>query len=417
VAVLSGRVGVAHLELIEDAVQEALLTALETWKSSSPPENPSAWLYRVAFNRLIGDLRQRNLRLAILEKYACTEFPLSSADPEWLSENEITDDFLKMLFFCCDTELPMESQLVLSLKTLCGFDVREIAIRLFTTEENVYKRLARARSHLKSKMKMNPNESYITDSSRITGVQRVIYSLFSEGYLSTHLDFAIRNDLCQEAIRLAKILVQSPVGATPETAALLALMYFHEARSSSRVDGSGGLVLLEDQDRKLWNQEAIQIGLGWLELSARGDSYSRYHAEAAIAVEHCIAPSFPTTNWTKIIHHYDLLIAVEPSMLHELNRSVAVAEERGPGAALEMLANRLPPTWLGLSYLWSAVLADLYFRNGSIDLGMRYFLKAQDSAPSTAIKKLLKRRFASYSDEINFKSPHDSQDKKIDSTS
>jgi RNA polymerase sigma-70 factor (ECF subfamily) len=145
--------------------------------------------------------------------------------------------------------------------------------------------------------------------------------------------------------------------------------------------------------------------LGWLKVSARGESYSRYHAEAAIAVEHCLAPSFSKTNWSKIIHHYDLLISVEPSALHELNRAVAIAEASGPRAALAALANTLPPTWLVLSYLWSAVLADLHFRNGSPELGRQYYMKAYESAPSTAIKKLLGRRFASYSNDMDFEGP------------
>lgn len=392
--------GVRHLELIEDAVQGALLTALETWKSNPLPENPSVWLYRVAFNRLMGDLRQRSRRFAILEKYAGTAFPLISNDAEYPSENEINDDLLKMMFFCCDPTLPIESQLVLSLKTHCGFDVREIGLRLFTTEENVYKRLARGRSHLKARKRNGTSVHSEIRSDRVEGVQRVLYSLFSEGYLSTHLNFAIRNDLCEEAIRLTVTLVRSSVGATPETAALLALMYFHRARLSSRVDGSGGLVLLEDQDRTLWDRELIQLGLGWLELSARGENYGRYHAEAAIAVEHCLAPSFSKTNWQKIVHHYDLLISVEPSALHELNRAVAIAEANGPVAALAILEKTLLPTWLAVSYLWSAVVTDLHFRNGNSELGKQYFLKAQQSAPSTAIKKLLSQRFSSYSDEI-----------------
>jgi RNA polymerase sigma factor (sigma-70 family) len=414
VAVLSGRMGVRHLELVEDAVQGALLTALETWRSSPLPENPSAWLYRVAFNRLIGDLRQRRRRLAILKKNAGTAFSISSSAPEWLSENEINDDLLRMLFFCCDPALPVESQLVLSLKTLCGFDVREIALRLFTTEENVYKRLARARSQLKTKARHETNLYSDSRPDRLEGVRRVLYSLFSEGYLSTHLEFAIRNDLCVEAIRLTNTLVRSTIGATPETAALLAMMYFHEARLSSRVDGSGGLVLLEDQDRRLWDRELIQLGLGWLELSARGESYSRYHAEAAIAVEHCLAPSFSKTNWHKIIHHYDLLISVEPSALHELNRTVAIAEVTGPSEALVMLEKTLPPTWLALSYLWSAVLADLHFRNGNSELGKQYFLKSLQSAPSNAIKKLLTQRYSFYSEEIKLENSTESNKGKTD---
>ena len=257
----------------------------ERWKSSPLPADPSAWLYRVAANRLIGDLRQHSRRLAILERHSKTEFRSSSSLPEAVSEDEIADDLLKMLFFCCDNTMPIESQLVLALKTLCGFDVREIAQRLFTSEENVYKRLGRARGHMTSKKKSAIESTPLEYSTRLPAFHHVLYLLFTEGYLSTQFDFSVRNDLCREAIRLAELLVHSSVGATPETAALLALMYFHSARTSARVDGSGGLVLLEDQDGSMWNRKYIQSGLSWLELSAQGKQYSRYHAEAAIAAE------------------------------------------------------------------------------------------------------------------------------------
>jgi RNA polymerase sigma-70 factor (ECF subfamily) len=396
VSVLSHRLGVRHLEAIEDAVQSALATGLEAWKANPLPENPSAWLYRVAWNRLIGDLRQRARRLAILKRHAQTEFSPVSIDPQAASEDEIADDLLKMLFFCCDTEIPVESRLVLALKTLCGFDVGEIAQRLFTSEENIYKRLSRARNHLKSKNKKTADLTPADYSARLEGVHYILYLLFSEGYLSTLVNFSLRSDLCREAIRLTELLARSSVGAVPETAALLAMMYFHLARSSGRVDGSGGLVLLEDQDRTLWDGKLIRAGMGWLELSARGDRYSRYHAEAAIAAEHCLAPSFSETNWEKILRQYDLLLSSEPTAVLELNRAVAIAEAKGPAVALEILQSLSPPAHLSTSYLWFAVLADLNFRNGTPSLGSTYATLADRNAPSLAIKELLGKRFETY---------------------
>lgn len=394
VAILSRRWGVVHLEAIEDAIQGALVKALEAWKGGPVPQDPSAWLYRVASNRLIGDLRQRNRRRAILERHAPAfpgSTPASEPGTEFFSEREITDDVLNLMAFCCDPNLAPESQLVLALKTLCGFDVREIALRLFLTEDNVYKRLARARAHLRSRRARGGGR---LDAARVAGVLRVLYSLFAEGYLSTRLEGALRNDLCDEALRLARLLAGHPVGDTPETSALVALMLLHRARSSSRM-GAGGLVLLEDQDRALWSRDLIHQGLGWLERSARGDRYSRYHAEAAIAAEHCLAPSFSQTNWETIVHQYDLLIALEPSALHELNRAVAVAEARGPAAALALLEHTLPPNWLALSFGWSAVLADLHRRNGNRYLAHRYYTRALVSAPSPEVARLLERRFTS----------------------
>ena len=170
-------------------------------------------------------------------------------------------------------------------------------------------------------------------------------------------------------------------------------MHLHSARTSARVDGSGGLILLEDQDRSLWNKKLIQSGLSWLELSAQGNNYSRYHAEAAISAEHCLAPSFSTTRWDQIVHHYDLLLSVAPSAILQLNRAIAIAEATGPAEALAVLEHLLPPTWLVTSYLWAAALADLHLRNGSPGLANEYIAKAYESAPTPAVKALLRHRF------------------------
>jgi RNA polymerase sigma factor (sigma-70 family) len=390
---LSRRVGVRHLETVEDAVQSALAVALEAWKTAPVPDNPSAWLYRVAANRLVGDLRQSARRLRILEGISKTGLlsrPLPSGSD---AMEEIEDDLLRMLFFCCDDGMPQEAQVVLALKTLCGFDVREIALRLFTSEENVYKRLSRAREVLRKKGYQAGRMSVFELSSRLPDVHHVLHQLFAEGYLSTHAAFSVRNDLCQEAIRLTKLLARNPVCSTPETFALLALMSFHSARTSARVDAAGGLILLEDQDRNLWDKQLIQSGLHWLKRSAQGSRYSRYHAEAAISAEHCLAPSFSETRWAQIVHHYDLLISASPSAVLELNRAVAVAEISGPAHALGILEKMSPPNWLAASYLWTAVLGDLHLRNGSADLAAPFVERAYETAPSQTIRELLRRRF------------------------
>jgi RNA polymerase sigma-70 factor (ECF subfamily) len=309
--------------------------------------------------------------------------------------DEIGDAFLKMLFFCCHPTIPRESQLVLALKTLCGFDVREIAQRLFTSPANVSKRLTRARNTLKLRTP-ETDDGTDTSSSRLDGVHQVLYALFSEGHLSTRVAFSLRTDLCREAIRLGELLAESSTGATPETDALLALMHLHLARASARLDGSGGLVLLEDQDRSLWDRKLIETGLGWLERSARGDRYSRYHAEAAIAAEHCLAPSLADTNWDNIVRQYDLLLAVAPTAIFELHRAVAVAQVKGSAEALKILHGLVPPAWLAGSYLWFATWADLHFRNGDAERGNSYAARAHQSAPSAAIQQLLGQRFAHY---------------------
>ena len=365
VASLSRRVGVQYIETIEDAVQSALMKALEAWTIGGLPDNPSAWLFRVASNNLMGELRQRTVRRRILEHFPNEAVSAPEQAQECLMAGEVRDDLLQMLFVCCDEAIPVESQLVFALKTLCGFSIREIALRLFTSEANVYKRLARARSRLQKSPPHFGELSAEQHASRLPAVNKILYVLFTEGYLPSHAEMAIRRELCDEAIRLASILAEHPVGQVPETYALLALMHLHVARMSGRQDGSGGLLLLEEQDRTLWDRQRIQVGLEWLAESAQGDGFSRYHAEAGVAAEHCLAPCFQDTRWDKVVECYALLERSAPSAIHKLNRAVAVAEWQGPEAGLAVLNGFEPPTWLVGSYLWAAVLADLNRRSAT----------------------------------------------------
>jgi RNA polymerase sigma factor (sigma-70 family) len=233
VAILSRRVGVHHLAAVEDAVQFALLMAVETWPKEAVPENPSAWLFRVAHNRFVGELRRRARRDVIAEQHGLGAPDAIDEVPSAFLAGDVRDDLLRMLFVCCDDSIPIESQLVLSLKTLCGFEVREIAERLFVTEANVYKRLGRARNRLSEAgldlHELTPDQL----ASRRPAVQAVLYLLFTEGYLSSHADGAIRHELCDEATRLTHLLAEHPISATPETFALLALMHLHTARMTA----------------------------------------------------------------------------------------------------------------------------------------------------------------------------------------
>ena len=392
VATLSRRAGVQYLEDVEDAVQSALMTALDTWTLAGLPDNPPAWLFRVAYNNLVGELRQRTGRRRILEQNINEDIVTLENGPEIFLTGEVRDDLLRMLFVCCDEAIPLESQLVLALKTLCGFDIREIALRLFTSEATIYKRLGRARRRLRElplHVAELTGEQY---SSRLPAVHKILYVLFTEGYLSSHAEMGIRQELCDEAIRLATILAEHPAGKAPETFALLALMHLHAARMIARQDSSGGLLLLEEQDRTLWDQQRIKIGLNWLAKSAQGESFSRYHAEAGIAAEHCLAPSLQETRWDKVVECYSLLERIAPSAIHKLNRAVAVAEWQGPAAGLEVLEGFAPPTWLAGSYIWAAVLADLHRRCGNALTANRYRDVACKLAPSPAVKELLQRR-------------------------
>jgi RNA polymerase sigma-70 factor (ECF subfamily) len=392
VAQLANQVGVRHVELVEDAVQSALATALTAWVAKGLPRDPSAWLYRVACNQLVGVLRKDAGRLRILANVVDLE-TATDATPSAHFADEVRDDLLRMLFVCCDDAIPRESRLVLALKTLCGFSTSEIALRLFTSEANVHKRLQRARETLRESTDLiSPPLDELR--ARVPSVHEVLYLLFNEGYLSVHAESAIRRELCNEAIRLATLLAEHPVGDVPETFALLALMHFHTARLAGRVDGAGGLLLLEEQDRALWDRDEIRAGVEWLARSASGQRFSRYHAEAGIAAEHCFARSFHETRWKEIAELYALLDQVSPSPLHTLNRAVALAEWQSADVALALLDGIDPPAWLSTSYLWDAVLADLHRRAGHTETFHRHRDRALSGAPSDAVREMLRRRLS-----------------------
>jgi RNA polymerase sigma-70 factor (ECF subfamily) len=363
------------MELCEDAVQTALLQATQSW-SRELPDDPGAWLYRVAHNHVLDGLRRGKRD----ERY------LAEVQVDYAQE-EVKDDVLRLLFVCADPALPPESQLVLALKTLCGFSTGEIALRLFQSEDAVHKRLQRARARLREHA-----EPRGLDGERVHGVLHMLYLLFNEGYSSAQPDRVIRRELCDEALRLALMLGEDPAGALPETDALVALMCLHAARFDARVDGMGGLLLLEEQDRSRWDQELVQRGLVHLARSARGETVSRYHAEAGIAAEHSLARSYADTNWAEVVRSYEVLARIAPSPLNVLNRAIALAEWKGPDAGLAALEAFEAPSWLVDYYLWDATLGELHRRRGDRDRALAHTKRALAAAPTNAEKALLERR-------------------------
>ena len=378
-----------YLELIEDAVQASLLIAVETWQAD-PPEKPEAWLYRVAYNLLIDEFRKRQ--------------PISSIDNELSSVvsnistelNTYDHELLHMMFVCCDQKIPETSRLIITLKILCGFNIKEIAIRLFITEANTYKRYQRARLILQEQAEHFNSLTTKTSLERLNSVLNVLYLLFTEGYLSYSADDAIRRDLCEEAYRLLKILSKSSISSESKVFALLALMSFNLARITSRQNEEGCLLLLEEQDRKKWDWTLISRGFDYLGYSAQGESLSRYHLEAAIAAEHCRAPSFEQTDWQKICTYYKQLESHFTSYHYRLNRAVALAEWKGADEALQLLSELEPPTWMSQSYLWLVVMADLNARCKHDDKAKYYTELALQCAPNEHIQKLISRRLKSY---------------------
>ncbi len=393
VASILRRVGSQHLETIEDAVQFAMMQALEHWVRHGKPDNPSAWLYQVAYRKVLSELRNAQKRNQLLTEFTQVESETGPPNIDVPLQGEMTDSMLRMLFIACHEALPVQSQLVFTLKSLCGFTVGEIAQRLMITEANTYKRFSRARQFFENKAAPLDELAELEAAKRLPIVHHVLYLVFTEGYLSSQNDMAIRTDLCEEAVRLTSLLSASALGNAPETTALLALMYLQMSRMVARQDDAGTLLLLEQQDRKLWDQKAIATGLYLLQQSAQGDCISRYHLEASIAAEHCMAPSFAETRWDRIVASYELLEKITKSPLIQLNKTIAIAEWQGPEVGLTNLHSAEHSGWLGKSFYWYAVKADLLFRLGEQESANDAAKRALALAPTLEIRKLFGKRF------------------------
>ncbi len=327
--------GLGRLDLAEDVVQDTLCRALETWPAQGVPENPSAWLMRVARNRAIDLVRRdEQFRYFTPELVYLLKLREEQSDETAAFEKEIKDDQLRMIFSCCHPELSTEAQITLILKTLCGFSVSEIAHALLAGEDSIEKRLGRARKlfrHSGTFVELaNPAEI----PERMEAVYQVIYLLFNEGYHGSHSEQTVRDDLCFEAMRLALLLSEHPEGKKPRTYALLALLCFQAARLPGRLDDDGGLIQLEMQDRSKWDQNLIGRGFRFLDQASTGAEMNEYHIEAGIAALHCSAVTYEKTEWKKILELYELLYCLKPSPIVALNRAVALGKALGPEKGL-----------------------------------------------------------------------------------
>lgn len=340
VAALTRILGVHHLALAEDVVQEALCRALEVWKLRGLPDNPPAWLMATARNQALDVLRrERTARTfapqisRLLEDQSAEDAGIDAA----IGPNAIHDDELRMMFSCVHPRLPQEAQVALVLHILCGFSVAEIAQAFLTGEAAIGKRISRAKKVLAASRHLFELSGTEDFRSRLSAVQRALYLLFNEGYHGSSKQHAIRSELCREAIRLCEILRDHPLAGTPATHALLALMCLHAARLPARVDAAGEFSLLPDQDRSQWDGGLIAEGQRLLELSACGAELSEYHLEAAIAWCHAVARTTRETDWAQIVELYDTLMHIRPSPVVALNRAIAIGQQRGPQAALEAI--------------------------------------------------------------------------------
>jgi RNA polymerase sigma factor (sigma-70 family) len=385
--------GISHLSLAEDLVQEALAKALQTWPYYGIPKNPAAWIMQVSKNLAIDFVRREKVFreketeiIGLLEQHNA----VSNRAPSFAEE--IQDDSLRMMFVCCHPIIPRESQVALALKILCGFSPAEIGKALLTSEAAVAKKLTRAKEKIREAAIPFAIPSGRELSERQDGVLQTLYLLFNEGYKASSGPRLVREELCDEAIRLTSFLTQNPLSNCPKVHALLALMLFNAARLPTRSDHDGNILLLKEQDRSRWNRQMIAKGMFHFSESAAGDELSVYHLQAGIAACHCAAKDYESTDWPNILSLYEGLIRVDDSPVVALNRAVAVANVRGVGAGIEALAAIRNRAKLDSYYLLYAVMGEFEAQLNHRDKAADYFRRALELADTKSERKFLAKK-------------------------
>lgn len=325
VSVLTRAFGFSRIDLIEDMVQSAMMTAMNAWRQRGIPDNPAGWIHRVARNRILDSLRREKVHLRAIALSGQSEQATVELVDQWLEESALSDSLLRMMFVCCHPSLDRTSQIALTLKILCGFSVKEIARGLLQRPEAIKKRIQRAKAALADQVVSLEFPDAAELQKRLSTVHDVLYLMFNEGYSTSNGIEPIRNDVCEEAARLCHLLCEHSNLSSPKTRALLALMLFHAARLESRVDERGAIVLLEDQDRSTWDLGLIRIANQWLAKS-KDSRPSRFHYEAGIAQQHCCAKSVSETDWTTIVKYYSKLILLNDSPVYRLNQAIALGQ-------------------------------------------------------------------------------------------
>jgi RNA polymerase sigma-70 factor (ECF subfamily) len=395
VAVLARVFGLRHMDLVEDMVQSSLLEALRAWRMHGVPDNPSAWMHRVARNKVVDALRHRETLLRLAPSWSRLR-PLAS-EPEFddlFLDSEIEDGQLRLIFACCHPVLTRENQIALTLKSLCGFSNAEIARGLLLTEETVKKRIQRARQQLVDQNVDIAVPALQDLADRLDSVHQCLYLLFNEGYAASSGDAVVRLDLCEEAARLCYLLCGHDRCRSPATHALMALMLFHAARFEARTDPQGRMLLLEDQDRTRWNQSLIERARWFIDLSAEGTSPSTFHLEAGIALLHCTAASFSETDWGAILRLYDVLVKLQPSPIYHLNRAIVLAHLESPAAGIQVIESLTNDPSLSQYHLVDATLGELYRRAGDMSRAREHFMRARGFTTTAFEQELLDRRLA-----------------------
>jgi RNA polymerase sigma-70 factor, ECF subfamily len=389
---------VGDFDLAEDVLQEAFAVALERWPAGEAPSNPRAWLVNVGRNKAIDRVR-RQVAFRGKQDQLTHEIELNaSCADEAVETSAVDDDMLRLIFTCCHPSFAPEVQVALTLRTVCGLTTAQVARAFLVSEDAMAQRLLRAKQKIRLAGIAYEVPERETLEPRLNGVLAVIYLVFTEGYVATSGEDLMRPDLASEAIRLAR-LVNSLIPGRGEIKGLLALMLLHDARRAGRATAGGDIVLLEEQDRSLWNWQQISEGLRLVEEALRipGRPQS-YAVQAAIAALHARAPSYQDTDWSQISGLYEVLLRINPSPVIELNRAAAISMVDGPARALDLIDALEARGGLEGYDLLPAVRADLLRRLGRSDAAREAYLAATEATQLEPLRRLYARRLAELSE-------------------
>jgi RNA polymerase sigma-70 factor (ECF subfamily) len=397
ISVLTGIFGKNNLELAEDVVQESIIEAISTWTYKGIPSNPKAWLHTVAKNKTLNVIKRKQLHVKYLNKHTKQDSSFEIDMDSIFSPSKIIDDQLRMMFMCCHPSISKDSQIALILKTLCGFNISEIARAFLTNNESINKRLVRARKKIREDdiPFVLPKKNEI--EQRLDAVLEAIYLLFNEGYSASSGDDLIRTELCDEAIRLTEIITSSSfINYNTDAFALTALMQLNASRFKARTDEAGNILTLEQQNRRLWNYELMESGFVNLEKASHGKFLSKYHILAAISSYHCSARDFQSTDWHSIRILYDKLLEIDQSPIVLLNRAVVLYKEGKLKAALQELENIKNEKSIKSNHFFYSAKSEVHKGLNQLETARINLEKAIQLTSLSSEKELLKRRLKEF---------------------